>query len=165
MAGTFTSNTGAARQGTISIAGSTFAIFQDAPVALQSITVSPNPGSAAAGSILQFTATGQYSDGSTQVLTASVIWSSPNTAIATIRNAAATQGLVTAVSAGGPVTIAAALNGIGGTAQLTVKAPVLPSLAPLGVSPASGSGNSQTFTFQFSDSNGYRSAPAATIWD
>jgi hypothetical protein len=88
---------------------------------LQSVAVSPAPASVPAGLTQQFTATGHYSDNSTQTLTTSVTWSSSNTGIATINS----SGLATGVVTGGPVTITAALSGISGTAQLTVN-PVIP---------------------------------------
>jgi uncharacterized protein YjdB len=132
-------NTGQARQGTITInPAGTFTVDQSAvsTVTLQSITVSPNPASVAAGLTQQFTATGHYSDGSTQNLTASVTWSSSDTAVATISNMAGSNGLASGVAQGGPVTITATQNSISGTAQLTVTAPVLQSVT---VSPTSAS--------------------------
>lgn len=87
----------------------------------QFITVSPNPASVGMGHTLQFTATGQYSDGSSADLTTFVTWSSSNTAIATISNAAGTQGLTTGVDAAkAAATITASVGATSGTAQLTV---------------------------------------------
>ena len=93
-----------------------------APV-LQSITVSPASASIAKGLTQQFTATGHYSDGSMQNITASVTWSSSNAGIASISNTAGSQGVATGVSIGGPLTITAT-QGVSGAAQLTVTAAV-----------------------------------------
>jgi hypothetical protein len=68
---------------------------------------------------LALSATGTYSDGSTQELTGSVTWNSSNSAVAAISNTAGTSGLVTATAAG-TSTITAALKEISGTTQLTV---------------------------------------------
>src|SRR5208283_1647643 len=73
-----------------------------APPTLQSISVTPNPGSVAVGSTLPFTATGHYSDGSTQNLTTASTWMSSNTSIATI---VSSTGIAKGVAAGGPITI------------------------------------------------------------
>src|SRR5262249_38546438 len=138
-------NSGAARQATITIAGLTYTVNEDAAgsgVSLSSITVTPNPASVPAGLTQQFTATGNYSDGSVKNLTASATWASSSTSIATINSA----GLATGVTQGGPVTITAMLNGVSGTAQLTVTAPVLQTIT---VSPSSATvvaGLTQQFT-------------------
>jgi uncharacterized protein YjdB len=88
---------------------------------LSSISVAPLTASVPKGSTRQFTATGTYSDGSTQNLTASVTWSSSNTSVASISNAAGSNGLATTV-ASGTATISAASGGVSGTATLTVTA-------------------------------------------
>jgi uncharacterized protein YjdB len=85
------------------------------PVFLTSITVTPANTSISAGTTQQFTATGHYSDGSTQDLTSQVAWSSSNTTVATISG----SGLATGVLAG-TTTIAAAQSGISGSTSLTV---------------------------------------------
>ena len=81
---TFTTNSAAQgnplQRGTDSIVAqhggdSTFASSTSAPLSevvlapLQSITVSPNPATVAIGQTIQFTATGNYSDGTTRDLT------------------------------------------------------------------------------------------------
>jgi len=83
--------------------------------ALESIAVTPPDLSLATGSTLQFTATGTYSDGSTENLTSTVTWTSTATGVATI-NAA---GLASAVAAG-QTTIEAASGSINGSTTLTV---------------------------------------------
>src|SRR5262249_14505612 len=118
---TVAGNSGAARQGTITIAGLTFTINQDPsrPPVLTSITVTPASASVAAGNTQQFSATGHYSDGSSNDITTSATWSSSNTGVATISNANGTPGLAKGIAAGGPVTITATSGNVSGTAQLT----------------------------------------------
>jgi len=84
-------------------------------VVLQSIRVSMNNPSLPAGATGQLTATGSYSDGSSQDLTTSATWSSSNPAVATVNSA----GLATGKS-NGSATIAAASGSITGTAPITV---------------------------------------------
>lgn len=83
--------------------------------ALISIAVAPVNPSVAVGNTLQFTATGSYSDGSTQILTGTVTWSSSVQGVATISAA----GLATGVSVGSS-TISATLSGITGSTTLSV---------------------------------------------
>src|SRR5208283_2252424 len=68
-----------------------------------------------------YTATGSYSDGSTQDLTASVIWASTNTDVATINSAgtATSQSLAAGQSAAF-TSVTAAMNGVQGTSILSV---------------------------------------------
>ncbi len=93
---------------------------------LNSITVTPTTPSIAVKASLQLTAIGNYSNGSSKSLTASVVWSSSAPGVATISNI----GLVTAVSVGSS-TITATLSSINGTAPLTVTL-VAPGTLPLG---------------------------------
>ena len=85
---------------------------------LTSLQVTPNNASVVAGLTQRFTATGEFSDGSTRDLTASVTWSSSNANIATI-NFSGTPGLAKGVAPGN-VTISASSNSASGTAPLTV---------------------------------------------
>ncbi len=79
------------------------------------VTVTPATVSLAVGSALQLSATLRDSAGN--VLTGrSVTWSSANNAVATV----STAGLVTAISAGGPIAITATSEGRVGTATTTV---------------------------------------------
>ena len=70
------------------------------PAVLTAITVAPAVTSVAEGATQQFTATGLYSDGSTQNLTDSVTWSSLQTSLASVSNAVGSQGLVTGLLPG-----------------------------------------------------------------
>ncbi|MFP5226218.1 MAG: Ig-like domain-containing protein, partial [Acidobacteriota bacterium] len=103
------------------------------------------------GATQQFTATGTYSDGSTQNITSTVTWTSSATSVATI-NAA---GLATGVAAGS-ATMTAALSGVTATANLTVTAAVA-TITSVSVTPASASiaaGATQQFTATATYSNG-----------
>lgn len=82
---------------------------------LSSVTVTPSNPSIPNVSAQQFTATGAYSDGSTQNLTNSVVWTSSNTSVATINS----TGLATAVGAG-TSTIRATQGSVNGSTTLTV---------------------------------------------
>jgi YVTN family beta-propeller protein len=91
-------------------------IVNPVPVAtLQSIAVTPATPSMADGTTLQFTATGDYSDGSVQDLTGSVTWSSDTTSVATISD----SGFATALTVG-TATIKATSGVIVGSTLVTV---------------------------------------------
>jgi hypothetical protein len=85
-----------------------------AAITLASIEVTPGNLNIAKGSVQQFTATGKYTDNTTQDLTLQVIWSSSNAGTATI----STNGLVTTLSAGTAI-ITASSGAIVGQANLT----------------------------------------------
>lgn len=85
------------------------------PQTLVSIAVTPNNSSIALGATQQFTATGTYSDNTTQDLTSLVSWTSSNTSIAAISN----TGLATPVATG-TIIITATSGAISGSATLTV---------------------------------------------
>lgn len=82
---------------------------------LVSLAVTPANASMAVGTTRQFTATGTFSDSSTQDLTTSVVWSSSNPAVATI----ASSGSATSV-ASGSTTISATYGAVSGSTGLTV---------------------------------------------
>jgi 6-phosphogluconolactonase (cycloisomerase 2 family) len=77
---------------------------------LVSIAVTPSSASVSVGSTKQFTAMGVYADNSTKNLTSTVLWSS-SSAIASISNSPASQGLAS-VGAVGSTSITATLNGV-----------------------------------------------------
>src|SRR6185369_10064344 len=91
---------------------------------LQSIAVTPANPSLAKGLTQQFTATGTFSDNSTEDLTAQVTWASATPATATIDS----SGLATAIALG-TSTISATLGGVTGSTVLTVTAATLQSIA------------------------------------
>jgi uncharacterized protein YjdB len=90
---------------------------------LVSIAVTPANPSMAIGTTKQFTATGTFSDSTTQDITASVLWSSSNAGVASISN----QGLASSV-ANGTTTIAATFGSISGSTTLTVSTAHLVSI-------------------------------------
>lgn len=79
---------------------------------LISFTVTPTSVSLAAGKTQQLTATAKFNDGTVPV----IAWSSSNPSIATVSS----TGLVTGVSAGGPVTITASLATSCGPATVSI---------------------------------------------
>jgi len=112
---------------------------------LMSIAISPMAPSIVTGRTQAFTATGMYSDGSTLDLTGLSTWSSSATAVATISNAAGTQGLATSVGAGS-TTITATFGGTSGSTTLTVMAPVLVSITVSPGAPSITLGSAQQFS-------------------
>lgn len=91
---------------------------------LQSITINATNSSMAKGTSVQFTATGTYSDGSTQNLTNNVTWTSSSPAIANISSAGLASGLAI-----GSANITATQNGItSNTVLLTITPAILQSI-------------------------------------
>ena len=131
---------------------SPFAILQPT-VTLSSIAVTPANPLIAKGLTQQFTATGNFSDGSAQDMTASATWSSSLTTIATIRG----QGT------GKPIT--AKSGSITGTASLTVTAATLQSIAvtPATASVAAGLTQQYMATGTFSD-NSTQNLTGSVTW-
>ena len=82
---------------------------------LTSITVTPSIPNVSLGSSVQFAATGNFSDGSTQNLTSQVNWTSSNASVAAID----ARGVASSVAAG-TTTITAGTLGVSGNAVLTV---------------------------------------------
>jgi trimeric autotransporter adhesin len=123
---------------------------------LQSLAVTPPTSSVNKGSTVQISATGTYSDSSTQNATASVNWTSSNPSLATV---GASTGLVTGVSGGGPVTITASIGSLTGSSSLTIS-PV--SLQSIAVTPAN-SGVTVGSTAQFTATGTFSDASTAAI--
>ena len=97
------------------------------------------------GTTEQFTATGTYSDSSTQDLTTQVTWASSNTSVASISNTAGSQGLASGVASGSS-TISAMLGGVAGSTVLTVTAAALESISVTPANPSIPIGEVQPFT-------------------
>lgn len=95
--------------------------------ALVSIQVTPENPSLPKGTTRQLTATGLYSDNTTQDLTGQVTWATSDPSVASVSNAAGTNGLASALTAG-PADVIAALGTVYGAASLTVTAAVLVSI-------------------------------------
>ena len=112
---------------------------------LASIQVTPANPSIASGLTQQFTATGTYTDNSTQNLTTQVTWSSSNASVATVSNATGSQGL--ASSAGLGVTVVSATSGnVSGSSRLTVTAATLVSIQVTPANPSLANGLTQQLT-------------------
>jgi hypothetical protein len=101
---------------------------------LVSIALTPANSTVQMGATLQLTATGTYSDNSTQNVTVNASWSSSNTTAATV-NDAAQKGMVSGAAAGN-TTITATVTGISGNTGVTVTAQPA-TLTSVSVSPAS----------------------------
>ena len=125
-----------ATSGTIT---SSTAVAVTAPL-LVSISISPGSASVPAGETQQFTATGTYSDGSTQNLTSAVTWSSSVPAVASI----ASGGLATGAGVGSS-SITATSGSITALATLSVGQPVLLSMAVTPANPSFALGTAQQF--------------------
>ncbi len=95
-----------------------------------SITVTPANSNMPVGTTKQFTATAGFSDGSSEDVTASVLWGSSKPAVASINN----QGLVSSVATGS-TTISAVLGSVTGTTNLTVTTVKLVGIAILPSNP------------------------------
>jgi trimeric autotransporter adhesin len=119
------------------------------PAILTSITVTPPSLSLALGLTSGLTATGVFSDGSTQNLTATVAWSSSNPAVVTVN----ASGIVLPIATGN-VTVTATVGSISGTATVTVTAATLTSiqLSAAQLSLAAGLGENVTATGTYSNS-------------
>jgi hypothetical protein len=94
------------------------------PAVLMSVSVTPLGPAIETGGTRQLTATGNFSDGSTVDVTATAVWNSSATGVATI----SAGGLVSGVSAG-QTTITATSNSFAGVTAVNVVAP--PSVAPV----------------------------------
>jgi hypothetical protein len=129
---------------------------------LQSITVTPAPSSVPKGVSVQFTALGNYSDGSSVNITTAVNWSSSGAGV-TISNAGGSEGLAQ-TPAVGMVTITASLTGVMGTTTLDVSAAVLQSIT---VTPANGNlgiAATQQYTATGNYSDGPQTLTTQVTW-
>lgn len=101
---------------------------------LTSIAVTPASASAQVDDAVQFTATGTYSDGSSENISTTVIWTSADTAVAVMNaSAQSDSGQATAIATG-TADIRASLGSEQGSAVLTVN----PALADNPQAPAMG---------------------------
>jgi hypothetical protein len=90
-----------------------------------SIAVTPSTECILTGSTVSFVATGTYTDGTTQNITADVAWSSSSSDVS-ISNAVGSSGFATAMDIGvATITATDPATGVTGTAMLTVAGPVV----------------------------------------
>jgi hypothetical protein len=117
---------------------------------LVSIAVTPANSSMAVGTTKQFTATGTFSDSSTQDITTTVTWTSLSAAAATIN----AQGLASSVAAGS-TTIKATFGSVSASSGLTVSTAHLVSITINPANPRISKGTSIKFTASgtFSDAS------------
>ena len=88
---------------------------------ISSITVTPVNGTMATGTLLKYTATATFTDGTTLDWSSAVDWSSSNTEVALVSNVTGSNGFVTSVAAGTSVITAIDLtNNLTGNATITV---------------------------------------------
>jgi uncharacterized protein YjdB len=127
---------------------------------LQSITVRPMLPSVIKGLTLKLKAIGAYSDGTSQDITSSVIWSSGARKVATVN----AFGLATAVHVGN-AEITAISGIISGSTLLTVAAPTLQSITVASVTPSSAKSVTQqlTATAFYSDGTS-QDITASVVW-
>jgi uncharacterized protein YjdB len=120
---------------------------------LISIAVTPANSSMAVGTTKQFTATGTFSDSSTQDVSGSAVWTSSNPAAATINS----QGLLTGVATGSS-TIKAVFGAVNGSTGLTVSTAHLVSISVSPANPRIARGTSIKFTATGTFSDGSTAA-------
>ena len=133
------------------------------PPTLTSISVAPANLTLHTGSTCQFIATGGYSDGSQQDITASVTWSSATATVASISNVAGSGGIATAVSAGS-TTITAASGTLSGSTTLNVTSVTLVSIGVTPAAPTIAKGTTEQFTATgvYSDNTTQNLTPVVT---
>ena len=110
---------------------------------LLSIEITPTNPSIALGTTQPFAATGTFSDGTTQDLSPSVLWSSSDTGIATL----GTDGLASGVGVGTVSVLATdPATSLSGSTALTVTDAVLLSIEVAPTSPSNALGTTRQFT-------------------
>jgi hypothetical protein len=126
------------------VAGST--VLTVTPAVLMTIDMAPLEAEVGLGTATSFSATGTYSDGASADLTALVTWSSSDPAVASISNAAGSEGVATALGFG-TTTISALepTSGLGAATTLRVLA-VLQTLTVLPANPSILEGRTRAFT-------------------
>ncbi len=133
------------------------------PATLVSIAITPAIPAIPLGTTVQFSATGTFTDGSTQNVTDTVQWSSDATAVATISNSTGSQGLARSVETG-TANITATSGSVQGTTTLTVTSAALVSIAVTPENPTIALGTTQQFvaTGTFTDSSTQNLTSTAT---
>jgi YVTN family beta-propeller protein len=114
---------------------------------LLSIKVTPTNPSIAKGTKQQFTATGTFTDSTTQDLTDQVTWSSSYSFVATISNTSGSRGLATGLGVGfTKIKAIDPKSGKNNTAGLNVTGPDLLSIRVTPTNPSIAKGTKQQFT-------------------
>jgi len=117
---------------------------------LVSIAITPADPRIAKGTLIKFTATGTFSDGSVATNLRGISWKSSKPNLASVRSSGIAHG-----KKGGAVTITATSSGIKGTTTLTIGTGTLVSVAITPVAPTASAGSTQQFvaTGTFSDTS------------
>jgi uncharacterized protein YjdB len=116
---------------------------------LVSVDIAPATLTIPAGVIVNLSATGTFSDGSTQDLTVPCNWASTNSGVASVNNSGSSSGITTAISPGSTNITATAPASLGskvGMATVTVTTATLTKIAlstPNGLTTIAPSGNLQ----------------------
>jgi 6-phosphogluconolactonase (cycloisomerase 2 family) len=129
------------------------------PAALVSLTVSPGSASIALGLTQQFTATGVFTDKSSQTLSSGVTWTTSSASVGAISS----SGLLSS-KATGSLTVTATSASISGTASLTVTPPVLASISVTPSSPTVAAGLTQQFSAAGTRTDGSSQPLTALTW-
>ena len=144
---------------------SSTAPFNVSNATVTSITLNPTSATLPIGAQRQFSATANFSDGSSQDVSSVVAWSSDNTPVATVGTTSANLGLVSSVGSG-TAHVSAGFSYAGatatGSAPVTVTTATLTSIAitPSSALLAPASGTQLTATGTFSDGTVLRINPS-----
>jgi hypothetical protein len=131
---------------------------------ITALTISPLTPSIVIGGTQQFVATGTFKGGSTYPLTTSVTWSSSSTTVASISNAAGSQGLATAIATGS-TTIKAVINSFGGSTLLSVTGSPLSSITVTPATATVPAGDTKQFTATGNYSDGsHQNLTSTATW-
>ena len=130
---------------------------------LTAIYLTPANPTIGVGAIKSFSATGSFSDGTTQNLTSQVTWTSSNTGVATMNGSTATG------VAAGTATVSATfvpISGpnVSGSTTLTVSNATLTSLSVFASSTTISVGQSQQFLVIAHYSDGTTQTPGPVVW-
>jgi uncharacterized protein YjdB len=136
-------------------ATSTFSIAQGA---VKSVVVAPAPVAMVAGQTTQLAASARDANGGV-VTGKSVVWSSSNTAVATVTP----QGVVTAVGAGS-TTITATIDGVSGTSAVTVSNVAVAKVDVTPQGPSVNTGSSAQLSATVTDANGTVVSNRVVTW-
>lgn len=119
------------------VLGATF--FTVTAAELVRVDVTPESSAVPLGSVRQLTATGTYTDGTTQNLTSQASWTSSSPGLVSVSNAVGSQGFATTIAIG-TVTVGASVQGFSDSMSMTVTQAALASieLTPSGGSTALG---------------------------
>jgi hypothetical protein len=146
-------------------AQSTTVPFNVSNATIASISLAPASITLPIGAQKLFVARGTFSDGSTQDISDSSVWSSDNTAVATVGNSSGNVGLASSVGAGSAnISATFSYGGVSSTgiAPMTVTSATLVSIAitPSSALLAPASGVQLTATGTFSDGSTIRINPS-----